>query len=370
MWITSSLTTAKTPTRVALGNFDGVHLGHQRVIEPVLIHKGEQDGQRIKSDNTVSTCLETAKAAFGYSNWPASWAADSEPSPSSPNRNGYGAHLPSAPETFATVVTFFPHPQEYFSGQSKPLLTPLVEKTQQLDRLGVEQLILLPFNQHLAGLSAEAFVETVLIQGLKTEHISVGSDFRFGKGRSGDVDLLVAIATQHQIPVTVVPLKHDDDGRISSSRIRQALQQGNLANANRLLGRHYTLTGKVVQGQQLGRKLGFPTANLKLPTDKFIPRQGVYSVRVCCDTTDSPAQSSPQLGVMNIGNRPTVAGQDLSVEVHILDWSGDLYGKTLTVSLQSFLRPEQKFNSLEDLKQQIELDCQIAAADLRQPVTS
>ncbi|MEM8614502.1 MAG: bifunctional riboflavin kinase/FAD synthetase [Cyanobacteria bacterium P01_H01_bin.105] len=344
MWITSSPTSARKPTKIALGNFDGVHLGHQRVIEPVLTRRGGLPSLILAED----MCLQTA-AASGYSDLPGSATAI--------NGKTSAANI----NEWASVVTFFPHPKEFFSGQSRPLLTPLEEKSRQLACLGVDQLVLLPFNAMLARLDAATFVEQVLIRDLQATHISVGSDFHFGKGRGGNAELLCAIATQHNIPVTVVPLQNDDEGRVSSSRIRQALTDGELTKANQLLGRSYTLAGQVTAGKQLGRTIGFPTANLKLPSDKFIPRQGVYSVKVFGILPDQ--KSIP--GVMNIGNRPTVAGQDLSVEVHLLAWEGDLYGETLTVSLETFIRPEQKFESLDALKQQIAQDCDTARAALQ-----
>ena len=345
MWITSAPRSAKKPTKIALGNFDGVHLGHQQVIEPVLTHKGGLPSLALAKD----VCLQVAEAS-GYSHLPVNLAADSFEMPSSEFSE------------WASVVTFFPHPREFFSGQSRQLLTPLEEKSRQLACLGVDQLVLLPFNTELANLDAATFVEQILIQELQATHISVGSDFHFGKNRGGNAELLYAIATSHDIPVTIVPLKNDVEGRISSSRIRQALTDGELDKANQLLGRSYILTGVVTPGKQLGRTIGFPTANLKLPSDKFIPRQGVYSVKAF----GILPEQKPIFGVMNIGNRPTVAGQDLSVEVHLFDWSGDLYGETLTISLESFIRPEQKFDSLDALKEQISRDCQIAQETLRQ----
>ncbi|NEP19443.1 MAG: bifunctional riboflavin kinase/FAD synthetase [Leptolyngbya sp. SIO4C1] len=348
MWITSSLTTARKPARIALGNFDGVHLGHQRVIEPVLLHKGGLPDMSIQMAESVARCLSRSTVASGYSDRIAPWES-----------GWHSAQVQTATlDEYATVVTFFPHPREYFSGQSRPLLTPLEEKTLQLAHIGVDQLVLLPFNQALSKLSAEDFVEQILICGLQARHISIGSDFHFGRGRTGNAELLSAISAQHGVSVTVVPLQLDEQARISSSRIRQALSEGRPTEAARLLGRPYTLTGRVVPGQQLGRKIGFPTANLKLPSDKFIPSKGVYSVKVYGAIDD--AQAAPLPGVVNIGTRPTVAGQALSVEVHLLDWAGDLYGKTLTISLEAFLRAEQKFDSLDSLKAQIERDCQAA----------
>lgn len=256
-----------------------------------------------------------------------------------------------SPKPLVTVVSFSPHPQEFFTGQRRLLLTPLAEKAQYLQAIGVEQIVLLPFNTQLAALEPAAFVEQILVQGLQAQRISVGQDFRFGQGRSGTIADLQQLAAQYGVTVEIAPLYLDQGERISSSRIRAALNQGAIAEANQLLGRAYRLVGEVVAGQQLGRTIGFPTANLKLPEDKFIPCCGVYSVWV------STAEWQDRPGVMNIGYRPTVDGRQLTVEIHLFDWSGDLYGHTLTVSLAHFLRPEQKFSGLESLKAQIQQDC-------------
>lgn len=306
MWVTSSLTTVLTPTAVALGNFDGVHQGHRQVIQPVCFSKRLDD-------------------------------------------------RPVHP----TVVTFYPHPQEFFTGQPRRLLTPLNEKVEQLKAMGIEQLVLLPFDRELASLAPQEFVEGVLVHKLNATHISVGMDFCFGRQRAGTAQDLQAIAAALGVDVTIVPLEVLNDERISSSAIRQALQQGELQWANRLLGRAYKLVGQVVQGQQLGRTIGFPTANLKLPPEKFMPKLGVYAVRVQIYETEL---SAPIAGVMNIGYRPTIHGTQQTVEVHLLDWAGDLYGRGLHVSLEKFLRAEQKFASLENLKTQIQVDCETARA--------
>jgi riboflavin kinase / FMN adenylyltransferase len=282
--ITSSLATVKTPTLVALGNFDGIHRGHRQVLQPIL-------------------------------------------SPSA--RSGTQA--------VSTVVTFKPHPQEFFTGQSRALLTPLDEKASYLEALGVGQLVLLPFDDALACLSPQEFVEKIVVQQLQAQHISVGQNFRFGHRRAGTTADLKTIAAQHQIAVTLAPLYTTDGER-------------DPRQANQLLGRPYALIGEVVKGQQLGRTIGFPTANLRLPPDKFLPRNGVYRVQV----------AGVGLGVMNVGDRPTVDGKQRTIEVHVLDWAGDLYGQVLTVQVERFLRSEQRFESLEALQAQIERDCAVA----------
>lgn len=302
MWITSSPTTALTPTAVALGNFDGIHLGHRQVIAPVL----ENDG--------------IARA---------------------------------------TVVTFSPHPKEFFTGEPRSLLTPQEEKVLHLEAIGVQQLVLLPFNRELANLTPQQFVEEILVNQLQARQVSVGADFCFGCKRAGTAATLQSIAATFGIGVTIVPLLLFQGKRISSSAIREALLSGDLQTANRMLGRSYRLVGQVVKGQQIGRTIGFPTANLQLLGDKLVPCRGVYAVRV-----SGIGSESPVLGVMNIGNRPTVNGMSQTIEVHLLDWSGDLYGKTLIVELEKFIRPEQKFGSLDELKTQIQADCETARLTL------
>lgn len=336
MWITASLNTIKTPTLVALGNFDGVHRGHRQVIEPIL----------------TDPKVHSASCLFPVDIDAVDDEADDE--------------VNESPSVYATVVTFHPHPQEFFTGKRRLLLTPLAEKAHYLKKMGVQQLVLLPFNQALARLTPPEFVETILVQQLQAKRISVGQDFCFGRQRSGTVTELRAIASQYDIAVDTVSLHRCQGERVSSSAIRQALSNGELQHANQLLGRPYALVGQVVQGQQLGRTIGFPTANLKLPDEKFLPKQGVYAVRVYC--TAIGATERPLLGVMNIGYRPTVDGTQQTVEVHLLNWTGDLYDKTLTVSLESFLRSEQKFASLDELKAQIQIDCVNAQTALTQAV--
>ncbi|WP_035991190.1 bifunctional riboflavin kinase/FAD synthetase [Leptolyngbya sp. KIOST-1] len=355
MWITSSLTTAITPTAVALGNFDGVHLGHQAVIgaiAPVV----EPSVQPSSSDSNRSQATLQGLSTRQRGLNPSGGAEIARPPA--------GAAVTPMP----TVMTFFPHPQEFFSGQARPLLTPLPEKAAQIARLGIGQLVLLPFDQALASLSPQEFVESLLIEQLRVTSISVGKDFCFGRRRQGTVDDLKTLAARYGVAVHVAPLTCWGTDRISSSQIRQALSTADLKTVRALLGRPYSLVGRVVQGEQLGRTLGFPTANLLLPADKFLPQTGVYSVWVQ-GANQTPYDLVP--GVMNLGMRPTVKGVALTTEVHLLNWAGNLYGKTLEVHLQSFLRPEQRFESLDALKSQIQQDCQQALGELaRSPVGS
>lgn len=304
MLVASSLEQIRTPTAIALGNFDGIHQGHQTVVQPII--------------------------------------------------NGSFPANPS--KIYSSVVSFSPHPREFFSGGKLQLLTPISEKAEILSNLGIEQLVLLPFNRDLASLSPLQFVQQILVEQLQAKLISVGSDFRFGYQRKGTGEDLKNIAADLGITVHLNSLhkyqnRNHQAVRVSSSLIRQALSEGDISTANGMLGRPYSLVGEVVTGQQLGRTIGFPTANLQLPESKFLPRYGVYSVAVLLESTTIK-------GVMNIGCRPTVAGEAVTIEVHLLNWAGDLYGQTLKVNLLRFLRPEQKFSSVEALKQQITKDCQ------------
>lgn len=299
MQIESSLANILTPTAIALGNFDGIHRGHLEVIRPVL------------ADNS-------------------------------------GA--------YKTVVSFDPHPQQYFTEQQRQLLTPHRERELILEQLGVQQLILLPFDRDLVKLSPQEFIDRIIDRQLQAKFISVGEDFRFGNQRAGSASDLVRLTAEIDIPTRIAALETNGDSRISSSRIRAALLAADLSLTQELLGRYYSIVGTVVNGQEIGRSIGFPTANLKYPAEKFLPRQGVYCVRV-----DIPGASQLP-GVMNIGKRPTVDGINTTVEVHLLDWDGNLYDRQLIVYLHHFIRSEQKFPSLAALTEQIQADCDTARA--------
>ncbi|WP_287127876.1 bifunctional riboflavin kinase/FAD synthetase [Candidatus Cyanaurora vandensis] len=289
MHILTQLEPAQRPSALALGNFDGVHRGHRAVLCQVL----------------------------------------DQPNP--------------------TVVTFEPHPREYFSGQQGFLLTPGPERLELLAQLGFVQTVVLAFTPALARLPAPEFVQQVLIEQLGATRISIGPDFQFGYQRGGNAQLLRTWGASHGFEVCVATETQWEAGRVSSSAVRAALAQGNLETVHQLLGRNYQLRGPVVRGDGRGRTLGFPTANLAVSPRKFLPCSGVYLVQVTWDDQAQP-------GLLNLGYRPTFAGQEQRVEVHLLDWQGDLYGKTLTVELLSYLRPESKFTSVAALKQQIQAD--------------
>lgn len=290
---------------VTIGNFDGVHLGHQQVLDQVKTLALSQS-------------------------------------------------MPSV------VMVFEPLPIEFFSPATAPVrLMNLREKLRAFERVGVDYVLCVAFNPSFAALSAADFVQHVLVDGLHARHLVVGDDFRFGQGRCGDFNFLREQGAQYNFNVTAMPTYSLEGERVSSTRIREQLQQGNdtpnLAQANRFLGHDFRFEGRVIHGQKLGRKLGFPTLNLN-PKRLQMPVSGVFAVRV--------AGIDPQAwpGVANIGVRPTVQGSRPSIEVHLFDWNKMVYGAHVEVRLEAFIRPEMKFNNLPELQAQIALD----AAQARQ----
>jgi len=278
-----------------IGNFDGVHLGHQKILQQ-LIAKAKE------------------------------------------------FNLPSL------VITFEPLPQEYFSAEKAPArLMKLREKIIALKEYGVDRVLCLRFNQKLASISAEEFVKTILVDKLGVRYLIIGDDFRFGHKRQGDFNLLQKMGMQFGFEVMPTETVLFNGERVGSSRVRNALAEGDLALAKQLLGRPYYLSGHVSYGEQLGRELGFPTANIFLHR-KVLPLRGVFVVQV------HGLGDKPLLGAANIGRRPTVDDEDFLLEVYILDFNQNIYGKFLQVEILRKLRGEEKFNSLEELKIQIAKD--------------
>jgi riboflavin kinase/FMN adenylyltransferase len=314
---------ARVPTALALGTFDGLHAGHRRVIQ-----------------EAIGLAREDARL---------------EP--------------PSVP----TVVSFWPHPREVLYGDTRLRLDLPEEKLALLEPLGVAQLVMLPFTRELAALSPERFVVEVLLGQLEARGVAVGENFRFGARRAGDAADLVRLGRRHGIRVTVVPTLHDGGGRVSSSRIRQALAEGKIAVAEALLGRPYRFTGAVVKGRGLARQLGWPTANLEVRAGKFLPMEGVYASLVWIGTPsgdDRGASRGPLAGgfgegplaaVMNLGRQPTVDPEAASVpEVHLLDQELDLQGRDLLVQPLRWLRGQRRFADLAALSSQIGMDVEVA----------
>ena len=265
-------------------------------------------------------------------------------------------HAVKADVGVPTVVSFWPHPREVLYGDARLRLDLPEEKLTLLGPLGVEQLVLVPFTKELAGLSGEDFVRTILLETLQARHIAVGANFRFGRGRTGDTALLQRIAAAAGVGVDVVGIVEDEQGRMSSSRIRAALDGGNLSLAAQLLERPYRFQGRVVQGRGLGRKLGWPTANLEVDGRKCLPALGVYAAWAWLRD-----ESEPMAAVMNLGPQPTVDPMSPSaVEVHLLDRTIALNDQQLIVEPVERLRGQQTFTGLEELSAQIGRDAQTA----------
>lgn len=254
------------------------------------------------------------------------------------------------------VVIFEPQPHEYFAKDSAPArLMRLREKVEALFAAGVERVLCLKFDEHLRGLTAQEFVQQILVDKLAVVHLEIGDDFRFGCDRGGDFALLQKMGASHGFTLDRAQTLTVNGERVSSTRIRDLLEQDRFHDAGRLLGAPYSISGRVIYGKQLGRHLGAPTANLGLGRYRC-PVRGVYAVRV--ELMDAPgAEAQWHHGVANVGVRPTLKGPAKPLlEVHLLHFNGDLYGQWLRVVFCEKLRSEQKFSNLDLLKQQIQMD--------------
>jgi riboflavin kinase / FMN adenylyltransferase len=283
-------------TILTLGTFDGVHIGHRKILEKL-------------TQNTEDGKYESL------------------------------------------VLTFYPHPRMVLKEQSDvKLLNTIGEKIDLLEKTGIQNLIIHPFDETFSKLSAEEFVKTVLVDRFRIQKIIIGHDHRFGRNRTANIDDLIAFGKQYHFEVEQISVQEIQDVSISSTKIRNALKEGNMALANDYLGYEYFITGIVCKGKQLGRTIGFPTANLQIEAqDKLIPQNGVYVVKSIID-------QKTVFGMMNIGFNPTVAAKKLTIEVHYFDFEADLYNQEISVSILEYLRQEQKFDSVAKLKEQLEKD--------------
>ncbi|MBV7532793.1 bifunctional riboflavin kinase/FAD synthetase [Chitinophaga sp. sic0106] len=256
------------------------------------------------------------------------------------------------------IVTFDPHPREVLGANrgAVKLLTTLPEKIALLEKQGIDHLVVVPFTKEFSELSAQAYLEDFLIARFHPHTIIIGYDHRFGHNREGGLELLEEEKSKYGFELIEIPQQVVHDLTVSSTKIRNSLQDGDIRLANELLGYRYFMTGTVVHGDKMGRQLGFPTANLQLTDDrKLIPSEGIYAVQVALNRhwVTIPA-------VMSIGTRPTFNGTDLRLEVHIFDFNREIYGQTLTVYFEEYIRPNLKFNNLDDLVKQITLDAEKA----------
>ncbi|CAM4061342.1 bifunctional riboflavin kinase/FAD synthetase [Flavobacterium weaverense] len=283
-------------TIITLGTFDGVHIGHKKILERVI-------------QNTDNEKYESL------------------------------------------VLTFFPHPRMVLQEDCDiELLNTIDEKIYLLDEIGLENLVIHPFDEMFSRLTAEEFVKTVLVDRFDIHKIIIGHDHRFGRNRTANIDDLIAYGEQYNFEVEQISVQEINEISVSSTKIRQALVEGNMTLANDYLGYEYFLTGNVVQGKQLGRTIDFPTANIEVKENyKLIPQNGVYIVK-------SIIVDKVIFGMMNIGFNPTVNGENRSIEVHYFDFNADLYHQNVRVSILKRIRSEQKFSSVDALKTQLETD--------------
>jgi len=283
-------------TIITIGTFDGVHLGHQKVIKQLL------DSSKKRSEVSL-------------------------------------------------LLTFFPHPRMVLQKNSNlKLINTINEKIELLNEIGLDELLIQPFNREFSRLSAFEFVRNILVDKLNISKLIIGYDHRFGKNREGDFEQLKEYGEMFGFEVEEISAQSLNDIAISSTKIRKALDQGNVEKATDYLGYNFTLSGEVVKGNNLGEKIGFPTANISIKEDyKLIPRTGVYVVK-------SAIEGLLYYGMMNIGNRPTINGKHQTIEVNFFDLDSNLYGMNIKVELLKFLRDEQKFDSIDDLKTQLHQD--------------
>lgn len=289
-------------TVVTLGTFDGVHKGHHKILEKLV----------------------NASRASGCQ---------------------------------SVVLTFFPHPRMVLQQDSDiKLLNTINERALLLEQAGIDNLIIHPFNHAFSRLTAEEFVKDILVDRLNIQKIIIGYDHRFGRNRTATINDLIVYGQQYGFEVEQIGALEVNEVSVSSTKIRNALTAGDIKTANEFLGYPYMLTGTVVKGRQLGRTIGYPTANIAIPENyKLVPEIGVYVASAVVDGTEVP-------GMMSIGTNPTVGGMEQSIEIHLFDFDGDLYGKTLQLNLYKRLRNEEKFASIEILKDKLDEDKQLSLA--------
>ena len=282
---------------VTSGTFDGVHLGHQKILNRL------QELAKSKGGETV-------------------------------------------------LLTYWPHPRLVLQPKNNTLrlLSTFSEKVSILDEMGIDHLLVLPFTQEFSQMSSEDFISKILVEKIQTKTLVIGYDHRFGKNREGSFEYLQSHSELYGFELEEISRQDVDELGVSSTKIRLALAQGDIHTASKYLGRSYSLSGLVVKGQQIGRSIGFPTANIQVEDPyKLLPREGAYAVYVDINRQRYRA-------MLNIGDRPTVEGSEKTIEAHIIDFQGDLYGLELTLFFEAYLREEKRFTSLDALKNQLMID--------------
>ncbi|HEY1008855.1 MAG TPA: bifunctional riboflavin kinase/FAD synthetase [Daejeonella sp.] len=287
---------------VTIGTFDGVHIGHQKIISRLTEISRQKGGETV-------------------------------------------------------ILTFFPHPRMILHPEDKAikLINTISEKAERLEALGIDHLIITPFSRDFSNQTPEEYVSNVLVDKIGTKHIVIGYDHRFGKGREGDLEDLQKFSQNFGFEVEEIPEQDINDVAVSSSKIRTAILSGDVRTANNFLGYPFHLTGKVIKGDQIGRSLGYPTANLFVEeTYKLIPADGIYAVEVVVRPGSTVEKTG--YGMAYIGARPTINGMSRNIEVNIFDFNEDIYGETIRLKFLDFVRADEKFNSIEELKDQLGKD--------------
>uniref|UniRef100_UPI004047F5B9 bifunctional riboflavin kinase/FAD synthetase n=1 Tax=Roseivirga sp. TaxID=1964215 RepID=UPI004047F5B9 len=282
---------------VTSGTFDGVHFGHQKILARLREAADEINGETV-------------------------------------------------------VITYWPHPRMVLKpwDPSLKLLSTFPEKATLLEKYGVDHLVKIPFTQEFAQMSSEEYIRVILSERVHTKRLIIGYDHHFGKNREGNLQTLQEFAPKYDFEVEEIPRLDIDAIGVSSTKIRRALEIGDVKTANEYLGRPYSVSGMVVHGKQLGRTIGYPTANIQIKESyKLIPADGIYAVKVC-------NKYQKRDGMLNIGHRPTVGGDDKTIEVHIFDFSDDIYDSEISIEFIDLIRKEEKFNSVEELKAQLQQD--------------
>ncbi|MBO6659524.1 MAG: bifunctional riboflavin kinase/FAD synthetase [Roseivirga sp.] len=284
---------------VTSGTFDGVHMGHQKIIDRLKEEARRIDGETV-------------------------------------------------------LITYWPHPRLVLKpwDSSLQLLSTFPEKANLLEEYGIDHLVKVPFTKEFASMQAEDYIRVILSERIQTKKIIIGYDHRFGKDRSGGLEELHQFSDKYGYEVEEIPRQDIEEIGISSTKIRRALEVGDVQQANTFLGRNYAITGRVVHGEKIGRSLGFPTANISIKENyKLIPADGIYAVRVCLKYNKFD-------GMLNIGNRPTIGGDHKTIEVNIFDFNEDIYESEISIEFVDLIRKEIKFSSLDALKEQLKIDKQ------------
>ncbi len=319
----------KEKTIVAIGNFDGFHYGHLELIKRVNLEKGKYYKNYIKNNNVMHNYDINSSIIFD-------------------NQELLSCYVKSV------IFSFYPHPLNYIKNIKMKTILSMEEKIDELESLGLDYFVCYPFDEHTMNIAATKFVEEVLVKQINMEIIIVGEDFKFGSGQKGDINLLKKLGQKYNFEVIQIEQKKDMNKKISSTDIRKLIEGNNFIEIKKLLGNSYYVKGEVINGKMLGRTINFPTANIVPQQDKLLPRNGVY-------VTTTEIDGKVYKSISNVGINPTTDNySNKIIETHIFNYDDDIYGKKIKVNFFEFVRNEKKFNGIDELKQQISLDCDTA----------